>query len=79
MVESCKRADAPELGLGADSISGPKLHAVGGRGGVLCRRQMAAHHLVLVPLEDSLQQCTGEAMHRLETHFPHSSTRHAVP
>lgn len=49
---------APELGLGPHSISCPQLHAVGSRCGVLSSWQVAPHHLVLVPLEVSLQCCS---------------------
>lgn len=55
---------SPELALGADIVLGPQLHAVHRGLGILLRGQVAAHHLVLVVLENSLHTNTTSGVLR---------------
>lgn len=49
------KTNSPELALGTHGILSPHLHAVDCGGGVLLSGQVAAHHLVLMELEDALR------------------------
>ena len=46
----------PELALGLHGVLGPDLHAINDWAGLALGGQMAAHHLVLMKLEEALRE-----------------------
>lgn len=55
MIRYMQKAILPELALGLYGVLGPDLHAINDRAGLALCRQMAAHHLVLMKLEEALR------------------------